>query len=85
MKQITNWLKSKFSSRSAGVEEDEHHVPVSVSAEENVKEETVASDHAPTQPTLMSLDQSLFEVIETTGFDPYNSGSFDSTKSRSRK
>jgi len=85
MKQITNWLERKLSPRSAGVEEDEHHDPVRVSTRENVKKETGASDHSPTLPTLTNLDKSWFDVIETTGFDPYNSGSFDSPKSRSHK
>ncbi len=85
MKRIINWLESKFSPRSAGVEEDELHDPVRVSPRENVKEETGASDHSPTLPTLMSLDKSSFEVIESNEFDPYNSGSFDASKSRSHK
>lgn len=85
MKQITNWLESKLTPRSDGVDEDDHHAPERASPTENVEEERGASDPTPTLPTLMSLDQSWFDVIETTGFDPYNSGSFDSSKSRSRK
>jgi hypothetical protein len=85
MKRITNWLESKFSPRSAGVNEGEHHGPVRVSSTESVKEETRASDQTPTLPTLVRLDKSCFDVIETTGFDPYNSGSFESSKSRSHK
>jgi len=85
MKRITNWLESKFSPRSAGVEEGEHHGPVRFSPKENVKEETGASDQTPTLPILVSLDESCFDVIETPGFDPYNSGSFESSKSRSHK
>jgi len=85
MQQITNWLERKLTPRSADVEEDDHHAPERAGPNGNVKEAGGASDHTPTQPTLMSLDKSLFDTIETTGFDPYNSGSFDSSKSRSRK
>ena len=44
-----------------------------------------AADPAPTLPVLTSLDASFFEVAESTGFDPYNSGSFETSKLRSNK
>ncbi len=50
-------------------------------------------DDTNTQPALTILKESSYEVIELTGneviespgFDPYNSGSFETSKSRSRK
>jgi hypothetical protein len=38
-------------------------------------------DHTSTVPSLTSLEESSFLVVEETGFDPYNSGSFESSKS----
>ncbi len=84
MNRILKWLESKFSPRSAAVEADERHSPVGVTTKENVKEENSASDHTPTLPILTILEES-YKVIESTGFDPYNSGSFESSKSRSHK
>ncbi len=37
------------------------------------------------QQQLKTLDQSSPDDSESTGFDPYNSGSFETSKSRSRK
>ncbi len=34
---------------------------------------------------LTTLDESSYEVSESPGFDPYNSGSFETSKSRSNK
>jgi len=34
---------------------------------------------------LTTLDESSYEVSESPGFDPYNSGSFETSKSRSRE
>ena len=85
MKRILKWLESKFSQRSAAVEADEHHTLVGVRPKESVKEENIDNDHTATFPTLTSLEESSFVVIESTGFDPYNSGSFETSKSRSHK
>lgn len=81
MNRILKWLESKFSQRSADVEADEQHAPVGVTTDENVKQENSASDLAPTIPALTFIQESSFEVIESVGFDPYNSGSFDASKS----
>ncbi len=80
MKRIPKWLESKFYRHSAAVEVDEPHTPVGVRPKENVKEENSGSDHTPTLATLTSLKESPFVVFESTGFDPYNSGSFDRSK-----
>ncbi len=34
---------------------------------------------------LTTLDESSLDASESTGFDPYNSGSFETSKSRSRE
>ena len=85
MKRILKWLETKFSWHSAGVEADEQHSIVGVTTNENIEQENSDSDPTPTVPTLTILEDSSFEVIESTGFDPYDSGSFESSKSRSHK
>jgi len=60
---------------------------------ENVLNPDKCADDTSTQPALTMLKESSYEVIELTGneviespgFDPYNSGSFETSKSRSRK
>jgi len=85
MKQMTNWLERELTPRSAGAQENDRHAPERAGPGENGKEQSAAGDSTRTQPTLISLDKSWFETIETDGFDPYNSGSFDSSKTRSHK
>ena len=56
--------------------------------EENVLILDKYTDDTITQRTLGILDESSLDPSESTGFDPYNSGSFDKSKgwkSRSRK
>jgi len=78
MNRILQWLERKISPESDG-----SGAPVEDTSIE--EEEHIDSDHTSTVPTLTSLDESSFLVVEETGFDPYNSGSFESSKSRSRK
>jgi len=85
MKQMTNWLERELTPRSADAQDNDRHAPERTGPRENGKEQRGAGDNTPTQPTLISLDKSWFETIETNGFDPYNSGSFDSSKTRSKK
>ena len=85
MKPISKWLKNMFSRRSACVEVDEPHTPSGVRPEENVKEENSGSDHITAVPPRTSPKESSYIVVESTGFDPYNSGSFESSKKRLRK
>ena len=87
MKRISKWLESKIWRKPAAVGADGRHTPVEVTTMENVKEENSNCDHTPTVPlpTLTRLEESSFHVIESTGFDPYNSGSFETSKSRSHK
>ncbi len=81
MKRILKWLETKFSRHSAAVEADERHTPV----------DKYASDHTITQPLLRIPKEPSYVVvespgfIESPGFDPYNSGSFETGKSRSHK
>ena len=81
MNRILKWLETKFSRHSAAVEADECHAPV----EKYVSHDTI------TQPVLRIpvsriREESSYVVIESpAGFDPYNSGRFESPKSRSRK
>ncbi len=92
MKRVLEWLETKFSRHSAGVKADERDTSVGVTTKENSKEENSASDYTSTLPTLAIIRESSYEVSESsldaselTGFDPYNSGSFETSKSRSRK
>ncbi len=85
MKRVLEWLETKFSRHSAGVKADERDTSVGVTTREIVKEENNASDRTPTIPALTILEESSFEIIESTGYDPYNSGSFETSKSRLRK
>jgi hypothetical protein len=78
MKRISKWLKSKFSRHSA--EADGHHAPLEVRPEENVKGENSACDDTAPLAILKSREESPFVVFESTGFDPYNSGSIDTSK-----
>ena len=75
MKRVLKWLETKFSRHSAAVEADERHTPV----------DEYVSDDAITQPALRILDESSLDASESIGFDPYNSGSFETSKSRSRE
>ncbi len=75
MKRILKWLETKFSRHSAAVEADERHTPV----DKHVSHDTI------TQPVLRTRKESSYVVIESPGFDPYNSGSFETGKSRSHK
>jgi hypothetical protein len=84
MNRVFKWLESKFSRDSGGVEADDRHTPVAATTKDKAKEENGDRGHTPTLPTLTSLSESSFEVVESTGFDPYNSGSFETSKSRSR-
>ena len=85
MKRILKWLETKFSQHSSDVEADGRPTSVGVTTKENIEQEHGDSDRTPTVPTLSILEDSSFEVIESTGFDPYDSGSFESSKSRSHK
>ena len=80
MKRILKSMESKFRGCPEVRERVTSHAP-----ENNVTTPNDAvSDHSATVPTLTTLGKS-FDVIESTGFDPYNSGSFESSKSRSYK
>jgi len=62
MKRVLKWLETKFSQHSAAVEE----------------EYSVSGDTTVVQPKLKTLDELSLDATESTGFDPYNSGSFES-------
>jgi hypothetical protein len=83
MKQISSWLKSKFSPRSAYVEADEAHTPLGVGPVEKFKEELSDSDHIRTLPLSTRPKESSYIVQESTAFDPYNSAILETSKSRS--
>ncbi len=80
MKRIPKWLESKIWRKPAAAGLDGRHTPVGVTSKENVKEENSGSDHSLTLEILTSPEEPPFVVFESTGFDPYNSGSFDTSK-----
>ena len=69
MKRVLKWLETKFSQHSADVEE----------------EYSVSGDTTVVQPKLSVRYKSSLDASESTGFDPYNSGIFGGSKSRSPK
>ena len=83
MNRFSKWLKCKFSRHSA--EADERHTSLGVRPAEYVKEENSGSDQITALLTRTSPKNSSHIVVESTGFDPYNSGSFEPSKSRSNK
>ncbi len=96
MKRILKWLESKFSQRSDAVEADEPHTPVGVAEVpgrveshgpgKDIQMPNIYDCDDPfKQPVLRIREESSYIVIESPGFDPYNSGSFDTSKSRSHK
>ncbi len=85
MKRFLEWLETKFSRHSAAVEANEYDTSVGVTTKENVKDENSDSDCTPTVPRLTILEESSLDVIESTGYDPYDSGSFETSKSRLHK
>ncbi len=81
MKRFLKWLETKFSLYSAAVEADQSgkdiQMPNSYDCEDPFK-----------QQQLKTLDQSSLDSSESIGVDPYNTGRFDTPKtreSRSRK
>ena len=54
MKRVLKWLESKFSWHSSDVGADDHHAPLEVRPEENVKEENSGSGDTATLPILKS-------------------------------
>ena len=83
MNRFSKWLKCKFSRHSA--EADERRISLGVRPAEYAKEENSGSDQITALLTRTSPKKSSYIVVESTGFDPYNSGSFESSKSRSNK
>ncbi len=96
MKQFLKWLETKFSRHSAAVEADEQHTPVGV-AEVPSRDENHAAgkdiqmpnlydcDDPYKQQQLKTPDESSLDATESIGIDPYNTGIFETSKSRSRK
>ena len=98
MKRFLKWLETKFSRQSAAVEADERHTPAGVAEvpgrveshgpEKHIQMPNIYNCDDPfKQPKLRiryksSLDASESESI---GIDPYNTGIFKTSKSRSRK
>ena len=95
MKRVLKWLETKFSRHSAAVEaevpkRDESQAPGKDLQMPNIYD---CDDPYKQQQLkfwedglkLTTLDESVYEVSESPGFDPYNSGSFETSKSRSNK
>ena len=96
MKRFLKWLETKFSRHSAAVEADEPHTTIRVrvkpkdTAEEEYRKDIQMPniydcDNPFKQQQLKTLDQSSLDAGESTAVDPYNTGSFETSKSRSRK
>jgi len=85
MKRISNWLESIIVRKPIDVGAYERQAPLPEIQEKSVNKEYGSYDHTPTLPVLTSLDEAMIGIIESPGFDPYNSGSFETSKSRSQK
>ena len=65
---------------------DGEYIITEDSARESVEEENCDGDEAMLLPTLLNSEESPYNIIvEKAGYDPYDSGSFETSKSRSRK
>ncbi len=84
MKRIAKLLEGELVIKPEVDEEDEMLPSVGAIAEENIKQQ-VFSEHTPTVAILTSLDASALIIGDSDCFDPYNSGRFDSSKSKSKK
>ena len=64
MKRVLKWLETKFSQHSAAVEE----------------EYSVSGDTTVVQPKPTIRHKSSLDTSDSTGVDPYNTGSFGGSK-----
>ncbi len=95
MKRVLKWLETKFSRHSAAVEAEVPRRDESQAPGKDLQMPNIYDYDDPYKQQqlkfwkdglkLTTLDESSYEVSESPGFDPYNSGSFETSKSRSRK
>ena len=85
MKRIAKLLQGELVIRADLDDDDEPQTSVRALVAENAKEENSFSEHTPTVAILTSLNASALIIGDSTCFDPYNSGSFESSKSNSKK
>jgi hypothetical protein len=81
MKRISKWFERADSQQSEFPSQIDRHEPET----SELTPIQCATDLSATLSVLTSLDASFFEVAESDGFDPYNSGSFVSSKSGTSK
>ena len=77
MKRISKWFGRRDSEQPELPSRTDRYEPQT----SDLTPSQCAPDLSATLPVLTSLDASFFEVAESDGFDPYNSGSFVSSKS----
>ncbi len=84
MKKIFDWLETKLSGDSAPVEADERHHPVSSQkpAENPSVQEIDDDQETVSQPGLGIQDDADPEYSRDKGFDPYNTGPLDVSKTK---
>ena len=84
MKRILKWLETKFSRHSAVIDSNEPQSPGRVQSNEPGKDVPMPNiygfDDTITQSKLRIRYKSSLDASESTGFNPYNSGSFDTSK-----
>ena len=85
MTRIAKLLEGELLIRPDVDEWDDPQSSAETMAEENTREEDKFSEHTPTVAILTSLDASALIIADTNHFDPYNSGRFESSKSRLNK
>ena len=81
MNQISKWFARKASQHTESPSQTDMREP---RTSDQFPQEC-AGDPTHTLPVLTNLDASFFEIADSVGFDPYNSGSFETSKSRSSR
>lgn len=85
MNRILKWLESKFSRPANNDETNPGPVPARVTESDDVRNEQDDLDHTATHPSLAAIEDVPVVIEEPDDFDPYNSGSFESSKKSSRE
>ena len=81
MKQIFRWLETKISPRPVAVEvEESHRVENSASGKIALMPDIYGLDRPVKKPQLVRDCELVPEAGESIGFDPYNTGGFNTPK-----
>ena len=85
MKRISKLFENQSLPKSAVVGADGHHVLAQDSGNEFVEEDNDFFEGTMTLPTLPYMKEASYIIGDKDSYDLYESGSFETLKSRSRK